>query len=469
MDKGISNSNNLDSKILRKSEGLQRGMKGRHVTMIAVGGTIGTGLFLGSGYVLQNAGPGGSILAYAAGGLLMYIMMVCLGELVVAIPVSGSTQAYANELISPAAGFLAGWIRWIACAVTITSQLVASSIIMKNILPSVPSVVWIITFTLLLFFLNLFSARGYGEVEFWFVSIKVITIAIFILVAVAIVLGFIGDGAKVTKSFNEISWFTANLKTVLMTIMTASFAYGGVDLIASAAGESEDPEKNLPCVIYTVIFSLIIIYFICLLLLSFILPWEEASLNMSPFAYVLRRAGLRSAELIINVVVVTSALSSANTFIFSCTRTLWSLGRHDQAFKFLGTVNSRKVPVNALLISMVFAILALLSSFISSDVVYLFLISSVGLGNMFLYGLTCLCQYKFRKKYISGGNSIEKLKFKAPLYPVLPIAGIILYSLIVIGMALDPTQRIALYTGLPTYLFLYIIYRFSQSRKRKIS
>lgn len=469
MDKVNLSSKNMASKILSKSEGLQRGMKARHVTMIAVGGTIGTGLFLGSGYVLQNAGPGGSLIAYGAGGLLMYIMMMCLGELVVAIPVSGSTQAYANELVSPLAGFLAGWIRWIACAVTITSQLVASSIIMKNILPSVPSIVWIVTFTLLLFMLNLFSAKGYGEAEFWFVSIKVITITVFILVAVGVILGIAGDGTQTVKGFNEISWFPANLKAILMTIMTASFAYGGVDLIASAAGESRKPEKSLPRVIYTVIFSLIIIYILCLLLLSFILPWQEASLKMSPFAYVLGKAGLKSAELIINAVVVTSALSSANTFIFSCTRTLWSLGKHGQALKFLGKVNHRKVPVNALLISIGFALLALLSNFISPDVVYLFLISSVGLGNMFLYGITCLCQYNFRKRYLSEGNLVDKLKFKAPLYPALPIIGIIFYSFIVIGMALDPTQRIALYTGIPTYLFLFIVYNVTQGREKKNS
>lgn len=467
MDKVSVRTRSIASTILGKSEGLQRGMKARHVTMIAVGGTIGTGLFLGSGYVLQNAGPGGSLLAYGVGGLLMYIMMMCLGELVVAIPVSGSTQAYANELVSPASGFLAGWIRWIACAVTITSQLVASSIIMKNILPSVPTIVWIVLFTLILFMLNLFSAEGYGEAEFWFVSIKVITITVFIIVAAGILLGITGDSTLTVKSYKEISWFPANLKAILMTVMTASFAYGGVDLIASAAGESKKPEKNLPKVIYTVIFSLIVIYIVCLLLLSFILPWQEASLKMSPFAYVLGKAGLKSAELVINAVVVTSALSSANTFIFSCTRTLWSLGKHGQALRFLAKVNRKKVPVNALLISMAFAVFALFSSVISPDVVYLFLISSVGLGNMFLYGLTCLCQYNFRKRYMAEGNSVDKLKFRAPLYPALPIIGIVFYSLIVIGMAIDPTQRIALFTGLPTYLLLYIVYKAAEGRKKK--
>jgi amino acid permease len=444
---------------MQKSQGLQRGMKSRHVTMLAIGGTIGTGLFLGSGYVLQEAGPGGSLFAYGIGGLLMYIMMMCLGELVVAMPVAGSTQAYANEFISPAAGFMSGWIRWLACAVTITSQLVASSIIMKNIFPSVNAIIWIVLFTILLFILNLFAVKTYGETEFWFVSIKVITIVIFVLIALGIVLGFAGNNLMPKLSFSQTNWFPGSLKSILLTVMTASFAYGGVDLIASAGGESENPEKSLPKAINKAVFGLIVIYIITLLLLSLILPWQKANLKGSPFAYVFKAAGLSSAELIINIVVVTSALSSANTFIYSCTRTLWSLGKHNQAAIFLGKVNKKKVPVNALLISMTFACIALVTSFLSADGVYLFLISSIGVSNMFLYAVTCLCQYNFRKVYLKEGNNINKLKFKAPLYPVLPILGIILYTILVIIMIFEPTQRIALYSSLPIFAVLYLVYR----------
>jgi amino acid permease len=445
--------------VMKKSEGLQRGMKSRHVVMIAVGGTIGTGLFLGSGYVLQEAGPIGSIAAYLVGGLLMYIMMMCLGELVVAMPVSGSTQAYADQFISPAVGFMSGWIRWIACAVTITSQLVATSIIMKNIIPGVPSFLWIVLFTILLFVLNLFPAKGYGESEFWFAGIKVIAIIVFGLAALGLITGIVGNGAEGLKASSGGGWFPKDIKSVLMTIMTASFAYGGVDLVASAAGESEEPEKNLPRTINRVIFGLIFIYLLAMMLLSFVLPWQEANLEGSPFAYVFKKAGLPSAELIINAVVVTSALSSANTFIFSCTRSLWSLGKYGHVGKFLAKVSNKKVPVNALLVSMAFAVAAIITSFVSPDTVYLFLISSVGASNMFLYAMTCLSQLGFRKKYILEGNKLEALKFRAPLYPVLPILGIVLYILLVIMMFFDPTQRLALYTGLPVYVVLFGIYQ----------
>ncbi|MDP4091623.1 MAG: amino acid permease, partial [Bacillota bacterium] len=285
---GNIEKNKLMQSVLKKSEGLQRGMKSRHVMMIAVGGTIGTGLFLGSGYVLQEAGPGGALAAYIVGGILMYIMMMCLGELVVAMPVAGSTQAYADEFISPSIGFMSGWIRWIACAVTITSQLVATSIIMKNIIPGVPSFVWIIAFTLLLFALNLFPSRGYGESEFWFAGIKIITIIVFGLTALGLIMGLGGSDSAGLNHAAGGQWFPGSVKSILITIMTASFAYGGVDLVASAAGESEEPEKNLPRTIYRVIFGLILIYLVSLLLLSFVLPWQDADLKGSPFAYVFK-------------------------------------------------------------------------------------------------------------------------------------------------------------------------------------
>jgi arginine/ornithine permease len=204
-----------------------------------------------------------------------------------------------------------------------------------------------------------------------------------------------------------------------------------------------------------------------LLLLSFVLPWQDANLKGSPFAYVLKKAGLSSAEMIINAVVVTSALSSANTFIYACTRSLWSLGKHGHAGTFLGRVNKRKVPVNALLISIAFAAIALIASFVSADTVYLFLISSVGASNMFLYGVTCLSQIKFRKKYIETGNEVEALRFKVPVYPILPICGIVFYMLLVVMMFFDSTQRLALYTGLPVYLILYVIYKLCYSETKK--
>lgn len=452
--------------VISKSKGLQRGLKKRHVTMMTIGGTIGTGLFLGSGYVLKEAGPGGAVLSYLIGGLIMYFMMACLGELIVAMPVAGSTQAYASKFISPAVGFTAGWVRWLACAITITAQIVASSIIMKNILPRVPSYLFIIIFTVLIFSINVLSVKGYGETEFWFAGIKVFTIAVFIITGIGLI---ITGGSEVSRGLSNYTTsgglFPNGLKAVLITIMTASFAYGGTDLIASAAGESENPEKNLPKAINSTIFGMAIIYIVSMIILAAVLPSTKADLNGSPFVYVFKNAGFKYAEIIISLVVVTSALSSANSFLYSCTRTLWSLGKHNQAPGFLGKLNKKKIPVNALIISLIFSLVAIVSSFIAADTVYLFLISSIGAANMFLYALDCLCQYRFRKHYLKSGHDVKDLKYKTPLFPLLPIMGIILYSALVIGMAFQPTQRIALYTGLPLYAIIFLGYKIYERRK----
>jgi amino acid permease len=452
-------SNQNITEVMKKSKGLQRGLKERHVTMMTIGGTIGTGLFLGSGYVLKEAGPGGAVLAYLIGGLIMYFMMACLGELIVAMPVAGNTQAYASHFISRVMGFTAGWVRWLACAITITAQIVASSIIMKNVLPNVPAYIFIVVFTLLIFFLNILTIRSYGESEFWFAGIKVLTIAVFILTGLGLILT---GGVKETiaaANAGSRGLFPNGFKAVLLTIMTASFAYGGTDLIASAAGESERPEENLPKAINNTVFGMLIIYIVSMIILGAVLPWQEADLKGSPFAYVFKNAGFRYAEIAVSMVVVTSALSSANSFLYSCTRTLWSLGKHEQAPKFLGKLNDKKIPVNALIVSLMFSLMALVSSFVAADTVYLFLISSIGAANMFLYALDCLCQYKFRKQYIKEGHDLQNLKYKTPLFPMIPLLGIVLYSALVIGMAFQPTQRIALYTGIPLYAIIYLGYK----------
>ena len=177
--------------------GLNRGMSGRHIFMISLGGVIGTGLFLGSGFTLNQAGPGGAVLAYIIGGFIMYMVMLCLGELAVAMPVAGSFQTYAREFIHPVAGFMLGWLYWINGAVTIGADLVAAGLLLRPLVPGVPILFWIIGFGLLLFALNCLAVKVFGESEFWFASIKVIAIVVCVLVGGAAMFGFVGDHGAV--------------------------------------------------------------------------------------------------------------------------------------------------------------------------------------------------------------------------------------------------------------------------------
>ncbi|NLY45330.1 MAG: amino acid permease [Tissierella sp.] len=445
------------SNVVEKSEGLQRSMKTHQIMMLGIGGTIGTGLFLGSGYVLQQAGPGGTLLAYLFGALIMYLMMLCLGELLIEMPVAGTVQAYATEFISPSMGFTVGWVKWLSYAITIPAQLVASSIIMKNIIPSVNSIIWIVLFTVLLFFMNAVPSDKYGKSSFIFSSIKFILIVVFFILGVGMITGLIGKEPVGFANFtNDGGLFPNGAKAVIMTMMTAAFAYGGADIFAAAASESENPEEDLPRAIHATIWGLIIAYMATLIVLTAVLPWRSADLAGSPFAYVFKLAGLQSAELLVNVVVLTSALSSANAFVYSSTRALWSMGNYNQAPKFVSKVNDKKVPMNALIVTMLFAAAAVVSSIVAPGTVYLFLTSMTGTSNIFIYILYAVCLLIFRKQYKAKGGRIEDIKFKTPLYPFTPLLLLTLCTILFIGMFFDPTQKLALVFGIPTYAAFYI-------------
>ncbi|WP_457389396.1 amino acid permease [Vagococcus carniphilus] len=439
------------------SNNLKRSMKVHQVVMLGVGGTIGTGLFVGSGYTISKAGPGGTLLAYGFGALIMYLMMMCLGELLVAKPIAGGVQAYATEFIGDSMGFTVGWVKWLSYAITIPTQLVASGIIMKNIFPSVPELVWIILFMVLLFFMNARPAEKYGNINFWFSSIKFILIIVFVIVGLGMILG-IGQPEPIGFSnfTSHGGLFPNGLKAVVMTMMISAFAYGGADLFAATASESENPEKDMPVAINSVILGLVISYFVSFIVLLAILPWNQADLAGSPFAYVFQKAGFKSAELVVNIVVLTSALSSCNAFIYSSTRSLWSMGQYKQAPGFVTKVNKNDIPMNALIITMLFALGAVVSSILSPDLVYLFLTSLIGISNMFIYVLYGVCVMKFRKQMSKDNISVDTLKYKTPLYPLIPILLIILSAVVFVGMFFDPTQKSALIAGIPTYSLIFL-------------
>lgn len=442
--------------VLAKSKGLDRSMSSRHISMYTLGATIGTGIFLASGNVIHTAGPGGAIIAYLIGALIMYLMMSCLGELIVAMPVSGNVQAYATEFINPAMGFTAGWLKWISCAVTVTAQVVAASIIMKNIFPNVNSLIWIVLFTLLLFALNILPAGNFGETEFWFASIKIIAVILFVITGIGIITGIIGGRSMGFANFvSDGGAFPNGYGAIVISMLSAIFAFGGSDLIATAAGESKNPEIEMPKAIKEFVITITLCYVGCVFLIGCVLPWRAANLAGSPFAYMFQSAGISSAVLVVNIIVVTSALSSANSFLYASTRTLWSLAKHNQAPSFLGQINEKKVPIYSLYLSVAFAAIAVVSSFIAADTVYLFLISLLASIDIFIYAIDCICQMRFRKRYIAEGNKIEDLKYKTPFYPVTPIVTIILYIVIVMAMLFDPTEKIAIYAGVPTILIFY--------------
>ncbi|MDR1953591.1 MAG: amino acid permease [Clostridiales Family XIII bacterium] len=456
------------TEVVVKGEGLNESLKIRQIIMVGVGGTIGTGMFLGSGYVLSQAGPGGAILAYLIAGLVMWLMMMCLGELSTAMPVSGSIQAYATEYINRAMGFTVGWVNWLACAMTITAQIVASAIIMKNIIPSVPTIVWVIVFAVLLIGVNALNANQFGEASFWFASLKLILIVTFTIIGIAIICGAAGNNAVGFSGIEENGgWFPKGFGVIVTTLLTTVYAYGGSELFASGGSEMKN-KKDMPKAVHATTWILIGCYLVAIVILSMILPYGQADLLGSPFAYVFKDAGIAGAELIVNIIILTSALSSGNYFVYACSRYLWSLAKYNQAPKVLAKVNKRKVPMPALIVTMAFAALSIVCSFVAEDTVYLFLMHIIGGSNIFIYSIVCIAQIRFRRQYLAGGGKLEDLGYKTPLFPLVPILGILAYFLVLVGTVSDPSQRVSIFICVPAYVLIYIgFYIYTKKKSTK--
>ncbi|MGE8021624.1 amino acid permease [Peribacillus frigoritolerans] len=442
---------------------LKRSMKSRHLFMISLGGVIGTGLFLSSGYTISQAGPGGTILAYLVGGLIMYLVMLCLGELTVAMPVTGSFQTYATKYIGPATGFTIGLMYWLTWVVTVGSEFTASGLLMQRWFPNTSVWMWSAVFAILIFLLNSFSVKIFAETEFWFSGIKIITIILFIVLGGSAMLGFIPMDDRASAPM--LSNFTADgglfpngLLPVFMAMISVNFAFSGTELIGIAAGESENPEKDVPRSIRNVIWRTMFFFVGAIFVLSGLISWEKAGVIESPFVMVFDNIGIPYAADIMNFVIITALLSVANSGLYASTRMLWSLSNEKMISSFFGKITSNGVPLNALVISMAVACLSLLSSVFAPDTVYVVLVAISGFAVVVVWIGIVLSQYMFRKHFLKMGGDIKNLKFRTPLYPFVPIAACVLCLASCIGLAFDASQRIALYCGVPFIILCYLFY-----------
>lgn len=440
--------------------GLKRDMKSRHLMMISIGGTIGTGLFVGSGQTISQAGPLGAVLAYLAGGFIMYLVLLCLGELTAAMPVSGSFQSYASRFISPGAGFTTGWLYWINWAICIAADFTAAGIIMNNWFPQIPIWIWCGVFAVVLALLNIISVKAYGEAEFWFASIKVTAILAFIVAGCGLVFGF--SGTPVPMAFSNFhtssGLFPNGFQAVFLTMIAVVYSFQGAELVGIAAGECENPGKNVPRVIKGIAFRIIFFYVLAIIVLAAIIPYNEASVLESPFAHVFGILGLPLAKDIMFFVVMTSALSSGSSALYACSRLLWSMSKEGLAPSVLGKVNSRGVPVYGVLITVLLACMSLLTSEYAADTVYLWLMSSTGLTGCLIWIIIAWCQLNFRKEFIRLGGKLEQLTFRTPFYPLVPILALVLNVGVIISLYFDDSQRIVLYTGIPALVGVYVYY-----------
>jgi amino acid permease len=467
---------------LKENDLLQRQLSSRHISMLAIGGSIGTGLFLASGNAIHQAGAGGAILAYAVIGLMVFFLMTSLGEMASYMPVTGSFSAYASRFVDPALGFALGWNYWYNWAITIAVELSAGSLLMKFWFPTVPSYVWSLLFLFIFVIFNLISVRGFGESEFWFALIKVVAIILFIIVGILMIFGVIGNQSVGFSNINTGSGaFHGGYFTLFQLLIVAGFSFQGTELVGVTAGESKDPTRSLPKAIKQIFWRILLFYILSLLVIGLLIPSDDPSLlggdetqiALSPFTIVFSKAGFLGAASFMNFIVLTAVLSAGNSAIYACTRMLWNLSREKQAPKKLGILNKRGVPIFALALTILVGTLAFLSSFFGDGKVYMWLLNASGLSGFLAWLGIAISHYRFRKAWVAQGKDLNELPYRAKWYPFGPLFAGFLCLVIIVGQNvqaftganIDWNGVLISYISIPLFLLLYLVYKWKKKTK----
>ncbi|OTG66646.1 amino acid permease [Acinetobacter silvestris] len=426
---------------------LKRAMSTRHLVMLSLGGAIGTGLFLGSGEVIAQTGPIGAIIAYILGGLIAYMVMLCLGELAVHMPESGSFGSYANQFIGPATGYMITWLYWLTWTATLGTEFTAAALLMQEWFPQVSVWLWTIIFAAIVFILNISSTRLFAESEFWLSLVKVITVICFIILGLLAIFGFIPfqgyESAPLFSNLTTQGWFPQGIFPIFATMLIVNFAFSGTELIGVAAGETEDPAKNVPKAINAAIWRLLIFFVGTIIVISALLPYQDAGLNAnhsissSPFVTVFSFIGIPHAEDIIRFVIITALLSAANSGLYAASRMMYSLSMKKQLPRLFSRLSQSGTPIIAIIVTMFGALPGLLSEQFAPETIFKNLLGIAAFTMVVVWMSICLSQFNFRRRWYKAGHTNAELKFVAPLFPIVPILGFIFCFITGISMATD--------------------------------
>lgn len=460
-----------------KDSGYKRGLKDRHVQLIALGGIVGSGYFLGTGEVIKLVGPA-VFIAYMLGGLIIFLTMLCMGELAVAIPISGSFVTYTSDFISPAVACGVGWSYWISWVAYIPAECVAGGILME-LFTGINGYVWAVCFGLIITYINLSKVDTFGEIEFWLALIKVIALLAFIVLAILIFFGVIhGSEPKGIIGLKYIFGEGGLLPNGLMSLLTAMVLllvnYQGSEIIGLAAGESENPARMIPHAIRNVTLRILFIYIIPVFCLVLIYPWQKAGLSNSVFADALNFYGLNWAGAVTSFVTLTATLSCANSGFYGTVRSLNALARDGMAPHAFSTFNHNAIPQNAVLATLV-GIWSLLGVgyFFAQTQLYIALLLVSGFTGTLAWISLCWSQISFRNRLYQAGYTTADLRYVTPYSPYTGIFAIILMVIALVFLVLNenPAYKIAFSIGAASFIIPIIIYYFfnlSQKRKKAV-
>lgn len=441
--------------ISRREQGLKRQLTAGQMSMIAIGGAIGTGLFMGSAYAIGYAGPG-VLVSYAIGALITLLLMGCLAEMTVAHSTSGSFGAFAEFYISPLAGFLVRYAYWAAMVLGVGTEVTAIAIYMKYWFANVAEWVWIVSFSSVLILLNAISVKTFGRFEYWFSTIKIAAIVGFILLAVYVIFGS-GNGDYGVHHYTAHGGFLPNgFQGMWVAVIVSIFSYVSVEMIAVAAGEARDPQRAVKQAFRATILRLVVFYLLTLALMLAIVPWVDAGNAQSPFVTVMQLTGIPWATGVMNFVILIAALSAMNSQLYITTRMMFSLSRGGYAPRALGSVSKSGVPLNALLLSSSGIALATLVNLLYPASSFIMMMSLAMFGAIFTWFMIFLTHYFFRRYYQRHGEL--PLSFRMRLFPYSTLLGLVLMGAVMITTFFTEAFRMTLVFGVPFLLLLTLVY-----------
>lgn len=440
---------------------LQRCLKDRHIQLMAIGGAIGTGLFLGSAKGIQLAGPS-ILLSYVIGGILIYIMMRALGEMATEDPITGSFASYDYKYISPLMGFMTGWSYWFMWIISCMGEVTAIGIFIQFWWPDMPS--WLTALICIVFLtgINLAAASLFGEFEFWFAMIKVITIIVMIIAGVSMMFTGLGNNGVplgVTNLFAHGGFFPNGIWGSMQVLAWVAFSFLGIELIGVTAGEVKNPDQVIPKAVKKVFWRILIFYVGALAVILSLYPWPEIGTQGSPFVMTFAKLGIAAAASIINFVVVTAVASACSSGFYTTGRMVYSLALDGKAPKYFAHLSKSGVPVRGILFSVGCVLISVVLNYVVPEKAFGYIAAIAIFAGLFVWFVSIWSQINFRKTL--SPEQIKNLKFPMWGFPYANYLVMAFFVFIVVVMCLDTDMRASVIVGIPWLVFLWLIHKFA--------
>lgn len=450
---------------MSENQNLSRGLKNRHVQLLAIGGAIGTGLFLGSGRSIHLAGP--SILfAYMITGVILFFVMRALGELLLSNLNYHSFVDFVQDYLGDRAAFITGWTYWFCWISLAMADVTAAGLYIQYWLPNIARWVPSLVVLVVLLIMNLTAVKHFGEMEFWFALIKVVAIVGLIAIGgFMIIKGFSTDAGA--SSFSNLwkngGWFPNGASGFILSFQMVVFAFTGIELVGLTAGETENPEHVIPKAINNIPIRIIIFYIGALTVIMSIYPWNSINPDKSPFVQVFAAVGIAAAASIVNFVVLTSAASACNSGIFSTSRMVYSLAKENNAPKSMEKLTSHQVPSNATMFSATVILISVVLNYIMPEGVFVLITSISTFCFIFIWAIIVICHLRYRK---ANPELAARSKFKMPLYPIINYIILAFFAFVIVTLALNNETRVALFVTPVWFIMLGVIYKILKSKKK---